>query len=68
MVYFSFCLIADKKHEREIETLLIRLGGAHLQFNERKKRIDTTPGNLRDYEAGTRYVERQRKKGIAKKA
>ena len=68
LVYFSFYLIADKKHEREIETLLIRLGGAHLQFNERKKRVDTSAGNIRDYEAGTRYVERQRKKGKARKS
>jgi hypothetical protein len=67
-VYFSFYLIADKKHEREVETLLIRLGGAHLQFNDRKKRIDISPGNVRDYEAGTHYVERQRKKGKARKA
>ena len=68
LVYFSFYLIADKKHEREVETLLIRLGGAHLQFNDRKKRIDISPGNVRDYEAGTCYVERQRKKGKARKA
>ncbi|MFZ4765274.1 MAG: hypothetical protein ACOYMN_10010 [Roseimicrobium sp.] len=68
LVYFSFYLIADKKHEREVETLLIRLGGAHLQFNDRKKRIDISPGNIRDYEAGTHYVERQGKKGKAQKA
>jgi hypothetical protein len=63
LVYFSFYLVAAKKHEREIETLLIRLGGAHLQFNERKKRVDISPGDVRDYEAGTSYVERQKKKG-----
>ena len=67
LAYFSFYIIAEKQHEREIETLLIRLGGAHLQFNERKKRLDTSPGDLRDYEAGTKYVERQRKKGRKKK-
>jgi hypothetical protein len=67
LAYFSFYLVAQKKHEREIETLLIRLGGAHLQFNERKKRIDISPGNVRDYEAGTNYVERQRKKGRKQK-
>jgi hypothetical protein len=67
LAYFSFYLVADKKHEREIETLLIRVGGAHLQFNERKKRVDISPGDVRDYEAGTNYVERQLKKGRKKK-
>jgi hypothetical protein len=47
--------------------MLIRIGGAHLQFNERKKRLDTSPGDLRDYEAGTKYIERQKKKGRRKK-
>ncbi len=63
LAYFSFYIIAQKKHEREIETLLIRLGGAHLQFNERKKRVDISPGNIRDFEPGTKYVERQWKRG-----
>jgi hypothetical protein len=67
LAYFSFYIVADKKHEREIETLLIRLGGAHLQFNERKKRVDISPGDVRDYEAGTNYIERQKKKGKKKK-
>ena len=66
LMYFSFYLVAQKKHEREIETLLIRLGGAHLQFNERKKRVDISSGNIRDYEAGTFYVERQYKRGKTK--
>ena len=63
LVYFSFYLVAEKKHEREIETFLIRLGGAHLEFNERKKRVGIAPGDIRDFEAGTKYVERQKKKG-----
>ena len=62
-MYFSFYIVANKQHEREIETLLIRVGGAHLQFNERKKRVDISPGSVGDYEAGTMYVERQKKKG-----
>lgn len=65
--YFSFYIVAKKNHEREIETLMIRLGGAHLHFNTRKKRVDIQPGNIRDYEAGTRFVERQRRRGPAKK-
>ena len=65
--YFSLYIVANKNHEREIETLMIRLGGAHLHFNTKKKRVDIKPGNIRDYEAGTRFVERQRKRGRAKK-
>lgn len=61
--YFSFYIVANKNHEREIETLMIRLGGAHLHFNSRKKRVDIQAGNIRDYEAGTRFVERQRRRG-----
>ena len=61
--YFSFYIVADKKHEREIETLLIRAAGPLLTFNEKKKRVDIEAGNIRDYEAGTEYYERQYKKG-----
>jgi hypothetical protein len=53
--YFSFFVVADKPHEREIETLLIRAGGPHLHFNSRKKRIDIKAGNVRDFEAGTDF-------------
>ncbi len=67
LVYFSFYIVANKNHEREIETVMIRLGGAHLHFNENKKRVDIRPGNIRDYEAGTRYVERQRRRGRRRK-
>lgn len=65
--YFSFYIVVNKNHEREIETLLIRLGGPHLHFNAKKKRVDIAPGNIRDYEAGTRFVERQWRRGAAKK-
>jgi len=61
--YFSFYIVSNKNHEREIETLMIRLGGAHLHFNEKKKRVDIQSGNIKDYEAGTRFVERQRRRG-----
>ncbi len=63
LAYFSFYVVSEKKHEREIETLLIRAAGPLLQFNTRKKRVDITPGNIRDYEAGTLFYERQYKKG-----
>lgn len=63
LMYFSFYVVSEKKHEREIETLLIRAAGPLLHFNTRKKRVDIMPGNIRDYEAGTFFYERQFKKG-----
>jgi hypothetical protein len=59
LVYFSFYIVADKKHEREIETLLIRTAGFMLEFNDRKKRVGISPGNVADYEAGTYFFERR---------
>jgi len=63
LVYFSFYVVTEKKHEREIETLLIRAAGPLLEFNTKKKRVNIMPGNIRDYEAGTYFYERQYKKG-----
>ena len=63
LAYFSFYVVSEKKHEREIETLLIRAAGPLLQFNTRKKRVSIMPGNIRDFEAGTYFYERQYKKG-----
>jgi len=63
LAYFSFYVIAEARHEREIETLLIRAAGPLLEFNTKKKRIGIAPGNVRDYEAGTRFYERHYKKG-----
>lgn len=61
--YFSFYVIPNKKHERDLETILIRACGATLHFNERKKRDGIEPGDVRDFEAGTRFYERQRVRG-----
>ena len=66
--YFSFYVVSEKKHEREVESLLIRASGFLLEFNDRKKRVGISPGNIIDYEAGTFFYERQHKKGAAKKA
>jgi len=63
LVYFSFYVVADKKHEREVETLLIRGAGFLLEFNQRKKHVNIKPGDIKDYEAGTEFFERQTKKG-----
>jgi hypothetical protein len=65
--YFSFYVIEDNKHVAEIETLLIRAVGFLLEFNERKKRVGIKPGNVSDYEAGTKFYERQWKKGKSKR-
>ena len=67
LTYFSFYIVADEQHEREIETLLIRAAGPQLEFNDRKKRIGIKPGSIRDYEAGTYFYERQTKRGRKKK-
>jgi len=61
--YFSFYVVADKTHEREIETLLIRAAGFLLEFNERKKQVGLGHGRVGDFEAGTRFYERPEKKG-----
>jgi hypothetical protein len=61
--YFSFYVVSEKKHEREIETILIRAAGPLLEFNDRKKRVGIEPGSILDYEAGTYFFERQYKKG-----
>ena len=61
--YFSFYIVEEKKHEREIETIMIRAAGPLLVFNEKKKRNSIDAGDIKDYEAGTMYYERHWKKG-----
>jgi hypothetical protein len=64
LAYFSFYVIKDKIHEREIETLLIRAAGPSPEFNTRKKRVGIKPGSVKDFEAGTVFFERRtRRKG-----
>ena len=63
LLYFSFYIVEDKAHEREVETLLIRGASHFLEFNSKKKRVGISPGNIRDYEPGTSFYERQYKKG-----
>ena len=63
LVYFSFYIVEEKQHEREIETLLIRAAGPQLEFNERKKRIGIKSGDIKDYEPGTFFYERQAIRG-----
>ena len=63
LTYFSFYVVENKKHEREIETLLIRAAGHMLDFNDRKKRVGISAGDVKDYEPGTLFYERQYKRG-----
>lgn len=58
IMYFSFYVVTAKKHEREIETLLIHSAGPLLQFNTRKKSAILSAGSIQDYEAGTEFFER----------
>jgi hypothetical protein len=61
--YFSFYVVENKQHVREIETLLIHITGSLLEFNERKKRIGINNGSILDFEPGTVFFERHKKKG-----
>jgi hypothetical protein len=61
--YFSFYVVEEKKHEREIETLLIRAAGPLLEFNTKKKRVTHRTGSIGDYEPGTRFFERRYERG-----
>jgi hypothetical protein len=63
LAYFSFFVVEEKIHEREIETIMIRSAGSLLDFNSRKVRNNIKAGDVRDFESGTRYVERQYKRG-----
>ena len=63
IAYFSFFIVEEKAHEREVETLLIRAAGDSLQFNSRKKRVGIALGSVRDFEPGPHFFERQRKRG-----
>jgi hypothetical protein len=63
LAFFSFYIVEDKQYEREIETLLIRSASFLSVLNERKVRASIAPGSVLDYEVGTRFVERQWKRG-----
>jgi hypothetical protein len=61
--YFSFYVVENRKHEGEIETLLIRAASPLLEFNTKKKKITISTGGFLDYEAGTQFFERRPRKG-----
>lgn len=63
LVYFSFYTIASKQHERDIETVILRAAASSLTLNTRKVRDGIDAGDVRDYEPGTEFYERQQKRG-----
>jgi hypothetical protein len=63
LVYYSFYIIEDKTHEREIENVILRAAGPQLVLNQRKVRDGIEPGSIRDYEPGTRYYRRKLARG-----
>lgn len=67
LFYYSFYIVAEKAHEREIETIAIRAAGPQLHFNTRKRRIDIGAGSVRDFEAGTLFYERKGKRQAARR-
>ncbi len=58
LIYFSFYVIENKSHEREIETVILRAAGPQMVLNTRKIAYGLHPGDVRDYEPGTIFFER----------
>jgi hypothetical protein len=63
VMYFSFYVIANKNHEREVETAILRAAGPQMILNTKKVGDGIEPGDVRDYEPGTEFFERQRIRG-----
>ena len=61
--YFSFYIVDNKHHEREIENAILRASGGQMIFNQRKRGDGIYPGRVTDYEAGSYFFERQGKRG-----
>ena len=58
-MYYSFYVVQEKIHEREIESLIIRAASPLLVFNNRKVRMGIDPASVRDFEPGTNYYRRR---------
>jgi hypothetical protein len=67
LTYFSFYIMKNKNHEREVETVLIRAVGLQSYFNQRKKQDTILAGDVRDFEPGTLYYERKFHRGARPK-
>lgn len=58
LVYYSFYIIENKTHEREIENVILRAAGPQMVLNQRKVRDGIDPGWVSDYEPGTKFFRR----------
>ncbi len=68
LMFFSFYTILEKKHEREVESLILRVAGPHLTLNLRKVRPGVACGEVRDFEPGTGFFERRKASRRSKSA
>ncbi len=58
LVYFSFYIVKEKNHEKELENAILRAAGPQMVLNELKVRTGPEPGSVRDYEPGTNCYRR----------
>ncbi|WP_292533527.1 hypothetical protein [Methylocystis sp.] len=58
LVYFSFYIVKEKNHEKELENVILRAAGPQMTMNKVKVRTGTQPGSVRDYEPGTHFYVR----------
>ena len=63
LLYYSFYIIENKAHEREIETAILRAAGPQMVLNTRKVASGLHPGNIGDYEPDTEFFGRQGVRG-----
>ena len=63
LLYYSFYIIENKAHEREIETALLRASGPQMVLNTKRIASGLNPGNIGDYEPDTEFFERQNVRG-----
>lgn len=68
LVYFSFYIIENKTHEREIENVILRAAGPQMVLNLRKVRDGIDPGRIGDYEPGTKFFRRRYARGTKRAA
>jgi hypothetical protein len=67
LLYFSFYIIEQKNHEREIETAILRAASSQMVLNVRKVRAGNQPGGVSDYEPGTYFFQRFQRTGKKKR-
>ena len=66
LVYYSFYIIENKIHEREIENVILRAAGPQMILNQRKVRDGIDPGRVGDYEPGTKFFRRKYARGATR--